>query len=347
MNAFQHPLRIYADQEANGMFLLIGNDKSSNVVSHAEFIRAKWLRSIPLDNCDLIEIVLERAHTICADKSPAQRFTDTQWSCFKKMCYEIGAARKVKIRLLAFPERITPSARQLAYGCSDKWSALEKKNPIKKLSPDCGTHDIKAIRSYCNAFPDTVPLMDLMERKSPTPDAIIKAVNEHRQRLNLELVRLKSRGYKDENHPWIKQIKSALPVLLEKMSQKQLEELGITFNKRNGKLNKIVKMARLVTLWALTHDLDGRVLKDDLGRPAGRRYYQRLISSSPFRTRKAGIHRANLYRDYRSTYIRRQMGKLSKSEVVGNLEFRRHRNSYTKMIFDLIKVFQTVECVME
>ena len=347
MNSTKQTLRIYADQESSGMFLLIGNDLSSTVYSHAEFIQADWLLQVPTDNYDLIEIVVERAHTVGMDKSPAQRFTDTQWDAFKLKCRSIGAARNVKIRLLAFPERITPSARQFAYGCSDKWSALKKNDPVKAQSPDCGTHDVKAIRTYCEAFPDTVPLMDLMKLKSPTPDAIIKAVDKHRQELNLELVRLKSRSYKDDNHPWVKQIRSVLPELVEKMTPRQLQELGITRNKRTGELNKTVSMARLVTLWALTHDLDGKLLRDDQGRTLSRRYHQRLVGSSPFRTRKAGIHRANLYRDYRGTYIRRQMGKLSKAEVVGNGEFRRHRNSYTKMVFDLINVFKTVECVTE
>ena len=347
MNYQSSTLRIYVDQEANGMYLLIGDDETSTVLSHADFIGAEWLLSVPTDGFHSVEIVVERAHTVGADKSPAQRFTDNQWSQFKQMCRSIGATRNVDIRLLAFPERSTPSARQFTYGCSDKWSVLKKNDPVKAQSSDCGTHDVKAIRTYCEAFPDTVPLMDLLELKSRTPDVIIEAVDKHRQELNLELVRLKSRSYKDDNHPWVKQIRSVLPELVEKMTPRQLQELGITHNKRTGKLNKTVSMARLVTLWALTHDLDGKLLRDDQGRTLGRRYHQRLIGSSPFRTRKAGIHRANLYRDYRGTYIRRQMGKLSKAEVVGNGEFRRHRNSYTKMVFDLINVFKTVECVTE
>jgi hypothetical protein len=344
MNYPSSTLRIYVDQEASGMFLLIGDDETSTVLSHADFIGAEWLRSVPTDSFNSIEIVLERAHTVGADKSPAQRFTDNQWSRFKEMCRSIGAARNIDIRLLAFPERSTPSARQFTYDCSDKWSALKKDDPVKAQSPDCGTHDVKAIRSYCTAFPDTVPLMDLMECKSPTPEAIIYAADEHRQQLNLELVRLKSRSYKDETHPWVKQIRAALPVLVDKLTPEQQEELEITFNKRSGELNKTVNMPRLVTLWGLTHDLEGKFLRDDAGKPVGRRYHERLIGSSPFRTRKAGIHRANLYRDYRGTYIRHRMGKLTRSEVVGNAEFRRHRNAYTKMIFDLIKVFKMVEC---
>jgi len=138
--AMETKLRIYIDQEPDGMWLLRSNSDEPYRLSHTVFIEGDWLSELPLMENDEIQLIIERAHTVSALKSPAQRFTATQWDAFYAKCTAINNCKVVP---LAWPERVTANARRFAYG-----------DP-QKAQKNSGVHDIKAE----NALNQVGPLM--------------------------------------------------------------------------------------------------------------------------------------------------------------------------------------------
>ena len=326
-------LHVYIDQESDGMYYIDQFAEDAVRLSHSEFIQGDWLLSVDIKGRSEIRQVIERAHTVNANKSPAQRFTDKQWEAFRRRCVSAGIQRGITISLYAWPERATPSARAFLYGNAEK---AEK---------DSGIHDIKAMRAYHQARMDSINLMNMMAPRHSTPLEIFDAVEDHKQVMNFNLLRLKNHKY-PEDHPWVEQCMQALPSIANRLSPEQLELLGISFHKRTGALNKSFNKSRVLTLWAATHNLDGSVLSDNQGRPVGRRFLKVLMGASPFRERHCGIHRANIMRDFRKHYISQRLGKLDKAEIYSpdnHPVFIKARHDFNKEWLKMAKVFR--DCV--
>ena len=326
-------LHVYIDQESDGMYYIDQLAEDACHLSHADFIQGNWLLFSDNKLRQEIRLVIERAHAVNADRSPAQRFTEAQWEAFKRRCVSAGIQRGITISLYAWPERATPSARAFLYGNAEK---AEK---------DSGIHDIKAMRAYHQARMDSINLMNIMAPRHSTPLEIFDAVEDHKQVMNFNLLRLKNHKY-PEDHPWVEQCMQALPSIANRLSPEQLELLGISFHKRTGALNKSFNKSRVLTLWAATHNLDGSVLSDNQGRPVGRRFLKVLMGASPFRERHCGIHRANIMRDFRKHYISQRLGKLDKAEIYSpdnHPAFIKARNDFNKEWLKMAKVFR--DCV--
>lgn len=324
-------LFVYIDQESDGMYFIGSLAENATKLSHSDFIQGNWLASLESHGAKEIRLVIERAHAVDAKRSPAQRFTAEQWEDFKRKCFSIGMQRGITIGLFAWPERTTPSARAFLYGSADK------------ATKDSGIHDIKAMRAYHEARMDDINLMQLMRPRYSTPKAIFDAVDNHKQTMNFHLLRLKNHNY-PENHPWVEQCMKALPSIAERLSEEQLELLGMSFHKkRPGVLNKSFNKSRVLTLWAATHALDGSVLSDDDGRPVGNRFLRTLMNSSPFRERNCGVHRANIMRDFRKHYIEQKIGKIDKADIYtkeNHPKFVEARNAFNREWLKLAKVFR-------
>jgi len=323
-------LHLYIDQESDGMYYIDQLAEDASHLSHADFIQGNWLLSLDNKLRQEIRLVIERAHAVNADKSPAQRFTEAQWEAFKRKCISTSIQRGITISLYAWPERTTPSARAFLYGDAEK---AEK---------DSGVHDVKAMRAYHLVRMDSINLMNLMAPRHSTPMEIFDAVEDHKQVMNFNLLRLKNHKY-PEDHPWVEQCMKALPSIANRLSPEQLELLGISFHKRTGALNKSFNKSRVLTLWAATHNLDGSVLSDNQGRPVGRRFLKVLMGASPFRERHCGIHRANIMRDFRKHYISQRLGKLDKAEIYSpnnHPAFIKARNDFNKEWLSMAKVFR-------
>jgi hypothetical protein len=328
-------LNIYIDQESDGMWLIDDYDEHATRLSHADFIQGDWLFSLDARQMDWVRLIIERAHGVDAKKSPAQRFTVDQWAFFKQQCREASLRQGTCIELHAWPERTTPSARTFLYGKADK------------ADKDSGVHDIKAMRAYHHARMSSINLMNMMEPRHSTPEAIFEAVDRHKEVMNFNLLRLKNYKY-PADHPWVEQCMKALPEIVKQLSPEQLELLELSFHKRNGTLNKSFNKSRVLTLWAATHNLDGSVLKDDSGRPVGRRFLKTLMGASPFRQRHCGIHRANIMRDFRKNFIERRIGKVDKEKLYEpgqHEEFIAARNSFNREWLKLAQVFKQYEMV--
>ena len=328
-------LNVYIDQESDGMWLIDDYDEHATRLSHAAFIQGHWLYSLDNKQKAAVRLIIERAHGVDAQKSPAQRFTADQWAFFKQQCKEASDCRGVCIELHAWPERTTPSARTFLYGKADK------------ADKDSGVHDIKAMRAYHHARMSSINLMNMMEPRHSTPQSIFDAVDRHKEVMNFNLLRLKNHKY-PADHPWVEQCMKALPEIVKQLSPEQLELLELSFHKRNGTLNKSFNKSRVLTLWAATHNLDGSVLKDDSGRPVGRRFLKTLMGASPFRQRHCGIHRANIMRDFRKNFIERRIGKVDKEKLYQpeqHEEFVAARNSFNREWLKLAQVFKQYEVV--
>lgn len=327
-------LHVYIDQESDGMYLIDDIAENSTKLSHSDFIAGDWLRSLNAKGGHEIKLVIERAHTVSASKSPAQRFTHAQWESFKKKCRAVSNERGFPIGLYGWPERTTPSARAFLYGDAEK------------ATKDSGTHDVKAMRAYHHNRLSSINLMNLMEPRHSVPLEIYDAVEDHKQLMNFHLLRLKNHKY-PESHPWMQQCQEMLPHIARQLSPEQLEMLGMSLHKRTGKLNKTFNKSRVLTLWAATHNLDGSVLTDNAGRPVGHRFLKTLMNASPFRERHCGIHRANIMRDFRANFIQHRIGKLDKSEIYtpdNHDEFIAARNEFNREWLKLAKVFREFEC---
>ena len=329
-------LHVYIDQESDGMYYIDETSENATKLSHADFIQGHWLASLNNKGCNEIRLVIERAHTVDAHCSPAQRFTSEQWEAFKRQCFSIGMQRRMTIGLFAWPERITPSARAFLYGNADK------------AQKDSGVHDIKAQRAYHRARASSINLMNLMQPRHTTPLVIFDAVNEHKETMNFHLLRLKNHNY-PADHPWVEQCMRALPTIAAHLSPEQLELLGMSFHKkRDGVLNKSFNKSRVLTLWAATHNLDGTVLSDDRGRPVGGRFLKTLMGASPFRERHCGIHRANIMRDFRKHFVEQRIGKIDKTELYSadnHSKFVEARNEFNREWLKLAKVFRDCSLV--
>jgi hypothetical protein len=323
-------LSIYIDQEPDGMWLLHSDADKAYKLSHSTFIEGEWLAELPTASNDEIEIIVELAHTISALKSPAQRFTTEQWKNFYAMCDRVS---ECKITPLAWPERITPNARRFAYGDPEK---------AKK---DSGVHDIVAIRAYHQARPH-MSLMRLNKDAGTIPEAIRLAVQEHRKEMNYHLLRLKNHGYPADRDQVI-QSYQILTGLLPRLTEVQREILDIKESSRKpGTINKGGwNRYKTVTLLMMTHNLDGTVRVDNVGRPIGHAYLRALIDSSPYRCRKSGIHRANMMNNARPTFIAKalniskpKMNDLITPELIN--EFARARNGFDREWLKLAKLFR-------
>jgi hypothetical protein len=277
-------------------------------------------------------LIIERAHAVSADKSPAQRFTSGQWQRFYAQCERIGQAFNCEILSFAWPERTTRNARIYAYGCAEK---------AKK---DSGTHDVIAMRAFHEARPH-LKLMRLDKPRHRTPAVIREAVNKHKEEMSFELLRLKSRKY-PKDHPWMDQCSKAIKDLAPQMTETQRDILGIAFNKRNPKkLNASWNKMKVVTLWALTHNMDGSVRTDNRHRPISRQYLKTIINTSPYRERHCGVHRANIMNDARSSFVAQKLGmkkpkldQLFAPDKMG--DFIKARNEFDKEWLTLAKVFR-------
>ena len=323
-------LHVYIDQESDGMYFIDELADEASRIPHLDFIQGDWLLALDNKLRQEIRLVIERAHTVNANKSPAQRFTDKQWEAFKRKCIAAGAQRGITISLYAWPERTTPSARAFLYGNAEK---AEK---------DSGIHDIKAMRAYHQARKHAINLMNMMTPRRAIPMEIFEAVEDHKQTMNFHLLRLKNHKY-PEDHPWVEQCMKNLPAIASQLSEEQRELLGISFHKRTGALNKTFNKSRVLTLWAATHCLDGSVLSDNQGRPVGHRFLKVLMGSSPFRERHCGIHRANIMRDFRKHFISQRVGKLDKSEIYtteNHASFVAARNEFNREWLRMAKVFR-------
>lgn len=320
----------YLDQESEGMYCIDDTSEHATKLSHEEFIQGDWLRTVDIKDASELKIVIERAHTVDARKSPAQRFKAEQWKAFKQKCVEIGKERGILIGLYGWPERTTPSARTFLYG------------NCEKATKDSGVHDIKAMRAYHHARIDSINLMNLMEPRHSVPQVIREAVQSHKELMNFHLLRLKNHKY-PQSHPWMQQVEEALPHIAERLTPEQLELLGVSFHKRTGQLNKTFNKSRVLTFWAATHDLDGRVLRDDAGRPVGSRFLKELMQTSPFRERHCGIHRANIMRDFRKHFIEQRLGKIEKDKIYSeenHNDFVNARNEFNREWLKIAKVFR-------
>lgn len=324
-------LSIYIDQEPDGMWLLRSDAEKAYKLSHSAFIEGNWLSELPVAENDEIELIVELAHTISALKSPAQRFTTEQWKGFYAMC---DAVKECKVTPLAWPERITPNARRFAYG-----------KPDKKKGKDSGVHDITAMRVYHQARPQ-MNLMRLNKEGGTVPDVIRIAVEKHRKEMNYHLLRLKNRGYPDADLQMIRSCQ-ILTGLLPELTEKQREILDIGESKRKpGTLNKGGwNRYKTVTLLMMTHNLDGAVRVDDIGRPIGHAYLRALIDNSPYRCRKSGIHRANMMNNARPTFISKaldiakpKMNNLITPKAID--EFVKARNGFDREWLRLAKLFR-------
>lgn len=327
------PLNIYFDVESDGMYLIDSYDEDSTKLSHSDFISGDWLFSIDTKGASRIQIIGERAHQVDARCSPAQRFTSEQWKAFRDKCVQASRHLNCEIGLYSWPERITPSARSFLYGSSDK------------ATKDSGTHDIKAMRAYHRFRGEALQLMNMMDPRHSIPDVIFFAVEEHKELLNFHLLRLKNHNYPN-NHPWMMQIEAKFEEIANALSPSQREFLGISFHKRTGKLNKTFNKPRLVTLWGMTHNLDGTVLRDNAGRPVGGRFLKTLMSTSPYRTRHCGVHRANVMRDFRGHFIKQRIGKLDKADIYkeeNHASFVKARNDFNRQWMGLLKAFRQFE----
>lgn len=323
-------LSIYIDQEPDGMWLLHSDADKAYKLSHSAFIEGNWLSSLPVAENDEIELIVELAHTVSALKSPAQRFTTEQWKSFYAMC---DAVKECKVTPLAWPERITPNARRFAYGKPDK----AKKNS--------GVHDIAAMRIYHQARPQ-MNLMRLNKEGGTIPDVIRAAVAEHRKEMNYHLLRLKNHGY-PEDRPQVAQSYKILTGLLPQFTQAQREILDIKESaKKPGLINKTGwNRYKAVTLLMMTHNLDGTVRVDDIGRPIGHAYLRALIDNSPYRCRKSGIHRANMMNNARPTFISKALDiakpKMNNLITPGSIdEFVKARNGFDREWLKLAKLFR-------
>jgi hypothetical protein len=329
------PLNVYIDQESDGMWFIDDFDEDATKLSHADFIQGEWLFQFPIKGQAWLRLIIERAHGVDAQRSPAQRFTTNQWAFFKQQCREASVQNGFRVELHAWPERTTPSARAFLYGNAEK--------AVK----DSGVHDIKAMRAYHRERMDSINLMNMMEPRHSTPLAIFDAVDKHKETMNFHLLRLKNHKYPKE-HPWVQQCTAALPELARSLSPEQQELLGISFHKRNGTLNKTFNQSRVLTLWAATHSLDGKTLKDNCGQPVGTRFLKTLMGASPFRQRHCGIHRANIMRDFRKHFIEQRIGKVDKSDLYSpahHEEFIQARNDFNREWLKLAKVFRQHEMV--
>lgn len=323
-------LRIYIDQEPDGMWLLHSDSDRSYRLSHVAFIEGDWLLGLPLMENDEIQLIIERAHTVSALKSPAQRFTATQWDAFYAKCRAISHCKVVP---LAWPERVTANARRFAYGDPEK----AKKNS--------GVHDIKAIKIFHEARP-TLQLMRLGNNQDTIPLAIRTAVAKHRKEMNYDLLRLKNRKYPDD-HPMIIQCRQALDELAPGMSEIQKKILDLKFFKRNP--DKLTKRGwnpfKVVTLWALTHNPDGTTRVDNLGRPISHAYLKAIIGNSPYRERRCGVHRANIMKNARSSFIanRLEMTKPKSNDLINPINIDKFicaRNEFDREWLKLVKMFR-------
>lgn len=323
-------LSIYIDQEPDGMWLLHSDAEKAYKLSHSAFIEGEWLSGLPLASNDEIQIIVELAHTVSALKSPAQRFTTEQWKGFYAMCDQV---KECKITPLAWPERITPNARRFAYG-----------NP-KKADKQSGIHDIVAMRTYHQARPN-MSLMRLNKGAGTIHDGIRAAVEGHRKEMNYHLLRLKNHGY-PEDHPQVTQSYRILADLLPRLTKVQREILDIKESARTpGKINKKGwNRYKTVTLLMMTHNLDGTIRVDDVGRPIGHAYLRALINNSPYRCRKSGIHRANIMNNARPTFIAKALGiakpKMNNLITTDSInEFIQARNGFDREWLKLAKLFR-------
>lgn len=323
-------LRIYIDQEPDGMWLLRSDSDKPSKLSHGAFIEGDWLSALPLTEKDEIQLIVERAHTVSALKSPAQRFTAPQWEAFYAKCREID---ECKVIPLAWPERVTANARRFAYGSPEK----AKKNS--------GVHDIKAIQIFHEARP-TMELMRLGRDHDTIPLAIRTAVAEHRKQMNYDLLRLKNHKYPDD-HPMIVQCSQAIKELAPTMNDIQRKILDLKFFKRNpSMLNKRGwNKFKVVTLWALTHNPDGTTRVDNIGRPISHTYLKTIIGNSPYRERRCGVHRANIMKNARSSFIAQRLGlsKPKSNELINPRNIDRFilaRNEFDREWLKLAKMFR-------
>ena len=326
-------LHVYIDQESDGMYFIDDTSEHATKLSHADFIAGDWLPTLNAKNAPEVKLIIERAHTVDARKSPAQRFKAEEWKAFKNKCITVGNARGINISLHGWPERTTPSARTFLYG------------NCEKATKDSGIHDIKAMRAYHHARLESINLMNLMEPRYSVPQAIRDAVKDHKELMNFHLLRLKNHKY-PQDHPWMQQAEEALPRIATKLTAEQLELLGMSFHKRTGQLNKTFNKSRVLTFWAATHDLDGRVLRDDAGNPVGSRFLKEIMQSSPFRERHCGIHRANIMRDFRKNFIERRLGKIDKDKIYteeNHDDFIKARNAFNSEWLKIAKVFRDFE----
>ena len=328
--AMETKLRIYIDQEPDGMWLLRSDSYEPYKLSHTAFIAGDWLSELPLAENDEIQLIVERAHTVSALKSPAQRFTATQWDAFYAKCRAIDQCRVVP---LAWPERVTSNARRFAYGNH------------KKADKNSGVHDIRAIKIFHEARP-TLKLMRLGNNKDTIPLAIRTAVAKHRKEMNYDLLRLKNHKYPD-NDPMIIQCRRALEELALVMSENQKKILDLKFSKRNPSvLNKRGwNPFKTVTLWALTRNPDGTRRVDDVGRPISHVYLKTIIGNSPYRERRCGVHRANIMKNARSSFIASTLGmsKPKSNDLINpkNIDrFISARNQFDREWLKLAKMFR-------
>jgi len=328
-------LNIYIDNESDGMWLIDDYDENATRMSHSDFIAGEWLFSLDVKGHARCRLIIERAHCVDAQRSPAQRFTNSQWEAFKQHCREASERNGCVIELHAWPERTTPTARMVYCGSADK------------ATKDSGIHDIKAMRAYHHARLGAINLMNMMEPRHSTPIEIFEAVERHKEVMNFNLLRLKNHKY-PVSHPWVDQCLRALPEIAKRLSPEQLELLGMSFHKRNGKLNKTFNQPRVLTLWAATHDINGAALRDDRGRLVGNRFLKTLMGASPFRTRKCGIHRANIMRDFRKNFIEQRIGKIDKADLYSqenHAAFIKARNDFNKEWLKLAKIFRQYESI--
>lgn len=103
-----YPLNIYIDQESDGMWFIGDFDEDATKLSHAEFIQGDWLFQLSLKGKAWVRLIIERAHGVDAQRSPAQRFSTEQWAFFKQQCRQASAHNGFRIELHAWPERTTP-----------------------------------------------------------------------------------------------------------------------------------------------------------------------------------------------------------------------------------------------
>lgn len=290
--------QIYIDQEADGMYLLHSDQTKPYKISHSAFITGEWLPELVSQSDRNIDLIIERAHTVGAVKSPAQRFTDEEWSAFYENCRKVSARGPVRVAVFAWPERVTSNARRFVYGDAGK---------AKKES---GVHDLKAMKTFHVSRPH-LGLMRLDKPSHNISDEMAAAIADHRAEMNYELLFLKNRNYlqgQSASHPWMDQVAEVLPRLAKRMTEEQRKILDVKFYVKNAdKITTGWNRPRVVTLWALTHNLDGTIRRDNAGRPISGRYLKNIISFSPYRPRRSGVHRANIMHSARPAYIKQKI----------------------------------------